>query len=469
MPTSFFARLEERAAAVDSLLCVGLDPHPQDLPENTAAAALDFCLNLINATFEIAAAYKPNIAFFEALGAEGISALQEVIEAVPDDIPVLLDAKRGDIASTATAYATAVFETYKADAVTINPYLGYDAIEPFIKDPQKGVFILCKTSNPGSKDLQDSHLQNGLMVYEQIAKLGQEWNANNNLGLVVGATHPEALARIRSITPDLWILAPGVGTQGGDLEAAINAGLRPDGMGMLVPVSRGISRAEDPKQAAQEIRDELNAARKNFQPAQKIQPITALASSLFESGCVQFGEFTLKSGLKSPIYIDLRRLSGFPKLLTQVARAYRPILDSLTFDRIAPLPYAALPIGTAISIQGNWPMIYPRKEEKNYGTKASIEGIYQSGEKVVVVDDLTTTGGSKFEAIEKLTQADLLVEDVVVLIDRESGAQEALAREGLKLHAVFTLTQLVDHLFSQGKINQEEVSAVKDFISQTKN
>jgi uridine monophosphate synthetase len=144
-----------------------------------------------------------------------------------------------------------------------------------------------------------------------------------------------------------------------------------------------------------------------------------LADALLGAGCIKFGQFTLKSGLISPIYLDLRQLVAFPRLLDDVAAAYVKILRRLSFDRLAALPYAALPIGTAVSLQGNWPMIYPRKEAKTYGTKADIEGIFQPGETVAVVDDLATTGGSKFEAIEKLTAAGLKVRDVIVLIDRQ--------------------------------------------------
>src|SRR5215211_3086756 len=173
--------------------------------------------------------------------------------------------------------------------------------------------------------------------------------------------------------------------------------------------------------------------------------LISLADSLLDAGCIKFGEFTLKSGLKSPIYIDLRQIITYPKLLEQIGAAYLPLLKELKFDRIAGLPYAAIPIATAVSLQGNYPMIYPRKEVKAYGTKAEIEGEFHSGETAVVIDDLTTTGGSKFEAIEKLTAAGLKVSDVVVLVDRESGAREALEKEGLKLHAVLSINQLLNH------------------------
>ena len=158
--------------------------------------------------------------------------------------------------------------------------------------------------------------------------------------------------------------------------------------------------------------------------------LMSLADKLLEAGCIKFGSFTLKSGLQSPIYIDLRQIITYPKLLEQIGAAYLPLLKELKFDRIAGLPYAAIPIATAISLQGNYPMIYPRKEAKTYGTKAEIEGEYHAGETVVIIDDLATTGGSKFEAIEKLTSVGLNVKDVVVLIDRQSGAKESLEQAG---------------------------------------
>jgi uridine monophosphate synthetase len=261
---SFFSFLEKRVDDCSSLLCVGLDPHVSELKEPTAASALDFCLNLVQQTAPYAAAFKPNAAFFEVFGAEGWTALKQVIEAIDAEskrlgslIPVVLDAKRGDIASTAEAYAKSVFETVGAHCITLSPYLGKDSINPFLNYPEKGVFLLCKTSNSGSGDLQDITLANGDLLYEHVAKLAQSWNTKNNIGLVVGATHIEATKRVRAAAPDLWFLAPGVGAQGGELESALKAGLRKDGKGMLIPISRGISRAAKPGLAAAEIRDEI--------------------------------------------------------------------------------------------------------------------------------------------------------------------------------------------------------------------
>jgi uridine monophosphate synthetase len=192
----------------------------------------------------------------------------------------------------------------------------------------------------------------------------------------------------------------------------------------------------------------------------------SLADGLLSAGCIKFGEFTLKSGLKSPIYIDLRQIITYPKLLQQIADAYLPVLRPLSFDRIAGLPYAAIPIATAISLAGNYPMIYPRKEAKTYGTKAEIEGEYHAGETVAVIDDLATTGGSKFEAIEKLTGVGLVVKDVVVLVDRQSGAKESLAQAGYAMHAVLTIGQLLDYWEQTGKVGKDKIEATRKFLKQ---
>ncbi|MCX6065939.1 MAG: orotate phosphoribosyltransferase [Chloroflexi bacterium] len=191
----------------------------------------------------------------------------------------------------------------------------------------------------------------------------------------------------------------------------------------------------------------------------------ALADSLLAAGCIKFGEFTLKSGLKSPIYIDLRRIISYPKLLEQIGAAYLPILEKLTFDRLAGLPYAAIPIATAVSLAGNYPMIYPRKEVKTYGTKAEIEGEFHPGETALIIDDLATTGGSKFEAIEKLTGAGLIVHDVVVLVDRQSGAKESLEQAGFHLHAVLTISEMLDYWETSGKVAKEKITATREFLN----
>ncbi len=466
---AFFSRLEALAWKRRSLLCVGLDPHPDDLPSPSATAARDFCLHLIEATHRHAIAFKPNAAFFDIYGADGWQALQEVIAAVHDvGLPVVLDAKRGDIASTARAYAQAAFERLAADALTVNPYLGRDAVQPFLSEAEKGVFLLAKTSNPGGADLQDVGVveEDGRPLYLRVARLAQTWSTRGNLGLVVGATHPEALAATRTAAPDLWFLAPGVGAQGGSLEAALAAGLRADGLGMLIAVSRGISRAANPAAAAAALHERIAAlAFEHHRPAPLPSRREAVARRLVESGCVQFGEFTLKSGLRSPIYLDLRRLASFPRLLGEVAALYAEVLASLSFDHIAALPYAALPIGTAVALRTGRSLIYPRKEVKAYGTRAAVEGVFRVGQTAVMLDDLATTGGSKLEAAEKLRAAGLKVHDVVVLIDRQSGARAELAAHGLQLHAVFTLSELLALWGQGGWVPAGEIAAVRRWLS----
>jgi len=456
----FFEALERRARQADSLLCVGIDPRGTD-----PATVREECLRLVDATAEYACAFKPNSAFFEALGADGMTVLHDVITRVPDGIPVILDAKRGDIADTAEAYATAAFDRLGAQAITLNPYLGGEALRPFLSRPERGAFVLCKTSNPGADEFQALRVDDA-SLFEAVARRAQEWSAHGNVGLVVGATDPGALARVRTAAPGLWFLVPGIGAQGGDLPASLEAGLRPDGLGMLINVSRTIARAGDPRAEAKRVRDEINAARAALPAARAPRPgFAQLARDLVTSQCVRFGEFKLKSGISSPIYLDLRRLVSHPPILKRVAAAYAATLRDLRFDRIAGIPYAALPIATAVALEMNRPLIYPRREAKDYGTKAVIEGDHAAGETIVVIDDLATTGDSKIEAIRKLEEAGLEVRDIVVLIDRGQGAGPMLAEAGYRLHSVAALPELLDEWLRSGAISPAQHGEVRAFLN----
>ncbi len=458
----FFERLERVSRERESLLCVGLDPSLDAVPDGELEK---YCKGIVEATKGAACTYKPNAAFFEARGARGLEALKSVVTHVHSlGFPVILDAKRGDISSTALAYAKAAFDVLGADALTVNPLLGGDSVESFASRADRGVFVLCHTSNPGARDLQELEA-GGAPLYEHIAGLAAAHGARGNVGLVIGATYPEVLERVRRIVPQMWFLLPGIGAQGGDLAASLRAGLTREGTGVLVNVSRGISEAADPGKAALEFRDRINEARKiavssRGPDAKSITQengwalVEEIALGLHELGAVRFGEFTLKSGLKSPIYVDLRLLVSAPKLMALAAKAIAGLISGLSFDRIAAIPYGGLPIGEAVSLQTGKPLIYPRREVKEHGTRNSIEGTFAKGETVLVLDDLITTGGSKIEALEPLQKAGLKVRDVAVLIDRGQGGGSELARRGYALHALFTLGGLIDILARAGRIKE---------------
>ena len=270
-PAPFFDRLADRIEAVDSVVCVGLDPDPARLPDHLADADLPrwaFNRRIVDATHEHAAAYKPNLAFYE--DADGWRSLVETVAyAHGKDVPVLLDGKRADIGNTARRYAELL---ELGDAITVNPYMGYDSLQPFLSRAEAGVFVLCRTSNPGGADLQDLELAGGDVLYERVADLASAWNESGNVGLVVGATAPDELEAIRERVPDLPFLVPGVGAQGGDAEVAVEHGLArvagsDVGVG-LVNSSRGIIFAGEGEtfdraagEAAKRLKERLNRYR----------------------------------------------------------------------------------------------------------------------------------------------------------------------------------------------------------------
>ena len=264
----FREKLESAATRNGSLLCVGLDPDPARLPIESVG---EFNRAIIEATADLVCAYKPNLAFYEALGEAGYAALRETLAAIPPHIPTIADAKRGDIGNTARAYASAVFDVLGFDAVTVSPYLGGDSLAPFIEREDRGVFVLCRTSNPGAADFQDLEVssEKGIRpLYEVVAERARSWNSRGNVGLVTGATYPEELGRVRELCPDMLLLIPGVGAQAGDLAAAVREGLDARGGGILVVAARGVlyaSKGADfaraARGAAESLRDQIQQER----------------------------------------------------------------------------------------------------------------------------------------------------------------------------------------------------------------
>ena len=267
---NFTEKLLSATRKNDSLVCIGLDPDPELMPNGVGV--FEFNKAIIDSTADLVCAYKLNFAFYEALGAEGFDILKRTTDYIPDDIPAIGDAKRGDIGNTAKAYAKAIFSYLNFDATTVNPYLGFDSIEPFIRYKDRGVFILCRTSNPGSADFQSLSYQTGeqsSILFELVASKASQWDKYGNIGLVIGATYPQELKTIRESHPDMPLLIPGIGAQGGNLEKAILYGIDANGEKAVINSSRQIifassddDFAQAARKAAAELRDRINSYRK---------------------------------------------------------------------------------------------------------------------------------------------------------------------------------------------------------------
>jgi orotidine 5'-phosphate decarboxylase subfamily 2 len=505
--SSFFEKLEDRVSRVNSLLCVGLDPHlselfpsaPPSSEEERCDAAFTFCKTLIDVTAPYTACYKPNVAFFEALGVNGgIATLKRVIDSIPDDIPVLLDVKRGDIGSTAAAYATACFDHLNADAVTLSPLMGWDSIEPFVTGEysDKGAFLLCKTSNPGSNDLLALDQGSSTTLYETIAKLAGQWSFQHkaSLGLVVGATDSIALSRARKAGGEsVWILAPGVGAQGGDLELALASGLNSNGTGMLIPVSRGISRADNPGEAAEELQEKINTARSmqtnasvketkdSLQAYQKDFLEFALAESV-----LKFGSFVLKSGRTSPYFFNAG-LFASGAALHKLGKAYAsaimasPVLatnGTANFDVVFGPAYKGISLGALVcaalyhDFGVNVGFAYNRKEAKDHGEGGKLVGAPMEGKRVLVVDDVITAGTAIRESYDMLTAIGAKTTGVAIALDRAEkrslddpiSAVQAVARDlEVPVVSIVNLPQLQLFLEKSNDYEESVLKSVSDY------
>mmetsp|Transcript_105785 Transcript_105785/g.341263 ORF Transcript_105785/g.341263 Transcript_105785/m.341263 type:complete len:522 (-) Transcript_105785:225-1790(-) len=504
---SFFDAVKRRVDAVDSLLCIGLDPHVKQLPEATAAAAERQSLDLIDSTRDYAACYKPNAAFFEAFGEEGMAALKRVIQAAKaTGAPVLLDAKRGDIGTTSDAYAASAFDELGSDAITLSPYMGWDSLAPFV-DPAKGygatkgAFVLCKTSNPSSADIQTlKTVGDGRRIFERIAALtapGQGWNCHCNLGLVVGATDIEAIRAVRRSNPTGWILAPGVGAQGGDLEACCQAAMTSDGYGVLLPISRGISSSPDPKEAAKGFRDAINAIRHEMTNVQckggstGKSPSTICLDSIqrdfielaLSSHVLRFGSFTLKSGRSSPYFFNAGLFNtGRAQARLCSAYAARIASSGVQFDVIFGPAYKGIALAAGISAalyseHGiDVGFAYNRKEAKDHGEGGSLVGADVAGKPCLLVDDVISAGTAIREAKGLLDASGATLAGVVVAIDRQertgkegelsqlSAVQSVQAEFGVPVCSIVSLNGLLAYLEDRGGAGfAEHVDAVRAY------
>lgn len=526
---SFFDRISSRSSSINSLLCVGLDPHlaelrlsPTATEEERSDAAYDFCKRIIDATHPHTVAYKPNAAFFEAIGTRlGCATLRRVIDCIPNGIPVLLDVKRGDIGSTASAYADACYDEghgLNADGVTLSPLMGWDSVQPFVtgKYSDKGAFVLCKTSNPGSNDLLALNLQNETL-FEKIAKLANRWSQvaqsespsdasfpAPRLGLVVGATDPAALSSARVAGGDsTWILAPGVGAQGGDLDAACRAGLNSQGTGMLIPVSRGVSRASNPEEEAKRLKEGINAARSSVLTSREAKPQDASSSTgpgaivpyqrqflefALKEGVLKFGSFVLKSGRTSPYFFNAGLFSS-GSALHRLGKCYAAAIvaselvdeyGKAKFDVVFGPAYKGISLGALVcaSLYADFGVdagfAYNRKEAKDHGEGGVLVGASMAQKRVLIVDDVITAGTAIRESHEMLQKIHASPVGVAIALDRAEkrsledplSAVQAVARDlDIPVVSIVALPQLQEYLKESLDYGEDALRLVTEYRS----
>lgn len=482
-------------------VCVGLDSDYAKLPQflkksySKDEAIFQFNKAIINATADLVCAFKLNSAFYEAEGLEGWKALKETIVYIRGrhpDLPVILDAKRADIGNANDGYVKAIFDGLGVEAVTVHPYLGKDSLEPFLKYKDKGIIVLVKTSNPGSGEFQDLRVgQGNKLLYEMVAqKVALSWNTFGNCAVMVGATYPKELANVRKIVGEMPILIPGIGAQGGEIKATVEAGVNKKNQGIIISSSRAIiftslgeNFAKSARAATQKLHTEilrcrqliyeqkhkkLHFARTKLHPEGLTKPQEHLIEKLFEIGAIKFGQFKFKlhdvhpEVPLAPMYIDFRVPRRFPEVKRLIVDVLEDLVKNLTFDLLADIPTAATPFVSTLSDRLEIAFITPRIDSKLHGSGAKIDGMLaeDKGKKVVVIDDLVTRADSKLEAIKILEDHGLKVEDVVVLVDRQQGGREELQKRGYKLHFAFTLSQMLKFYLRIGKIDGNEFKRI---------
>jgi len=539
---NFHTKLHRAIVANRSRLVVGLDPNPEMMPGGDESGAdrhyrLDdlrtWLRQTIAKTYDRVCAYKPTLGFYLALGAPGLTLLEEILlevsqcrfsaEAGECCVPIILDAKHGDL-NTGTAIARLAFERWNVDAIVLDPYAGQDALVPFAVYPDKAVFVNCHTSNPSATAIQN-YPSPDRPLYQHVTREARRWGTPDRLALEAGTSDPAVLAAIRAIAPERTILARSVWSEGSDLDALLAAGLgsglgadlgagRTTGVGdLLLPVPQDWLRCDDLDRRVARLnlhvdaieRIARNRAQHDIQyggpraaapagagldgrsspssspsssatlPARSATPRSFdpsvlaslspdrydLIAQLYDADCILFGDFVQAAGDTFPYYIDLRQIISNPPLFQAVLDAYASILRTLTFDRIAGIPYGSLPTATGLSLMLEHPLIFPRKEVKAHGTRRAIEGEFHPGETIAVIDDTLITGKSIIEGIGKLESAGLRVTDLVVLIEQGCGVMPWVARHGYRPHAVLSLAQIAHGLYDLGCIDAAQFEAMQ--------
>jgi uridine monophosphate synthetase len=475
---TFAEKLDAAIGRNNSLLCLGLDPNLEMLPRRTNPATssipelASWLKTIVDRTKNLVCAYKPTLGFYLALGAEGLDLLTEILRYIPTNIPIILDAKHGDL-NTASQLASTVFQQWQVDAITVNPYVGQEGVTPFLLYTDRAVFVLTHTSNASAEAIQ-SYPNPEAPLYLSVVETVQTWGSSDRLGLEVGTTDPAVLSQVRARAPERTILARSIWSESTDLQSILAAGLNCAGTGLLLPVPQDWlgqidtleSKVADLHQEIADFRSQLSQGASTcnlWQPEplqQSLTPTQELIVRLYDIGCLLFGSYVQASGAVFPYYIDLRRIISDPQLFHQVLSAYAIEIEPLKFDRIAGIPYGSLPTATGLSLKLNRPMIYPRKEVKAHGTRRLVEGYFEVGETILVVDDVLITGKSILEGIEKLESSGLRVTDLVVLIDHEGGVRAKMQDRGYQAHAVFTLSEISQTLYHTGRITAAQYDTI---------
>jgi len=509
----FFIQLTDAITERQSLLVTGLDPNPEMLQSwahrrgmggrSFLSQARHWIKAVIEATADHVCAYKPSLGFYQSLGPVGLELLREVRELVPLGIPLIVDAKHGDLNSS-SALAAYLFRDLGADAVTLSPLAGQDIAAPFLLYPDKAVVVTCHSSNPAARILQH-HPSESDPLYIRIVQECQRWGTPDQLLLEVGTSDPAVLARVRQEAPERFLILRSLWGEEDRLDALLEAGLSPAADGLLLPLPQNLLVEDDMAERAGRLKRRIGERRDAWLERRPQEgeacslwlpeprrPAKAMGSSdpvgvagmspgraemsamdqlildLFDIGCLLFGDYVQASGAVFNYYIDLRQIISDPNLFHRVLHAYGTLLEDLDFERIAGIPYGALPTATGLSLQLHKPLIYPRKEVKAHGARRLIEGDFVEGDRVVVVDDILITGGSVLEGIGKLESSGLVVENVVVFIDHggatDHSARHRLEQAGYRCHAVLDIRRITAVLHRSGRLSDAQAAVLGEGV-----